>query len=143
MGTAEQLISAKGDSVASLQPEATVLDAARLMNDRHIGSVMVISRGRLMGIFTERDVMRRVVAEQRDPATANLGDVMTSPVACAAPHTRLDEIRQVMRDRHIRHMPVLDGRKVIGMVSLGDLNKAVHDGQAETISYLEQYISVA
>ncbi len=142
MGTAEQLLSIKGGAVASLYPRATALESAQLMNDRHIGSVVVITKGRLAGIFTERDVLRRVVAEQRDPAATRLSNVMTSPVACAAPHTTLNEIRRVMRDRRIRHIPVVDGKKVVGMISIGDLNKAEYDGQVETIRYLEQYMSV-
>ena len=143
MATAEQFISLKGSTVASLGPGATVLEAALLMNERGIGSVMVIDKDRLAGIFTERDVLRRVVAEQRDPATTKLADVMTSPVACAAPHTTLDEIRQVMRERRIRHVPVVNAKRVLGMISIGDLNKAERDVQVETIRYLEQYISVS
>lgn len=142
MATAEQLTAIKGGAIASLPPQATVLKAAQLMNDRHIGSVLVIEGNQLVGIFTERDVLRRVVAEQRDPATTTVADVMTSPVACAAPHTTLDEIRTVMRDKRIRHVPVVNGGAVLGMISLGDLNKAEHDGQVETIRYLEQYMSV-
>ena len=128
--------------MASLGPSATVLEAALLMNERGIGSVIVIDKDRLAGIFTERDVLRRVVAEQRDPATTKLADVMTSPVACAAPHTTLDEIRQVMRERRIRHVPVVNAKRVLGMISIGDLNKAEREVQVETIRYLEQYISV-
>ncbi len=144
MATAEQLIALKGGSVAALGPEATVLEAAALMNERGIGSVVVIDdKKRLAGIFTERDVLRRVVAEQRDPATTRLADVMTSPVACAAPHTTLDEIRNVMRQRRIRHLPVADRKRVVCMVSIGDLNKAEHDVQVQTIHYLEQYMSVS
>ena len=142
MATAEQFISLKGGTVASLGPGATVLEAALLMNERGIGSVIVIDNDRLAGIFTERDVLRRVVAEQRDPATTKLADVMTSPVACAAPHTTLDEIRQVMRERRIRHVPVVNAKRVLGMISIGDLNKAEREVQVETIRYLEQYISV-
>ena len=142
MATAEQFIAVKGTAVASLPPTATVLEAAQLMNDRHIGSVLVISSNRLVGIFTERDVMRRIVAEERSPATTTLDEVMTHQVACAAPHTRLDEIRAAMRQQRIRHMPVVDSNRVVGMISIGDLNKADHDGQAETILYLEQYMSV-
>ncbi len=143
MATAEQFISLKGGTVAWLGPDATVLKAAQLMNDRGIGSVIVNDNDRLAGIFTERDVLRRVVAEQRDPATTKLADVMTSPVACAAPQTTLDEIRQVMRRRHIRHVPVVNRKHVLGMISIGDLNKAQHDGAVETIRYLEQYMSVS
>ncbi len=142
MATAEQLIEVKGAAVASLPPTATVLEAAQLMNDRHIGSVLVIDHNRLAGIFTERDVLRRIVAEERSAATTQLDDVMTRQVACAAPHTRLDEIRAVMRRRRIRHIPVIQDKRVVGMISIGDLNKADHDGQAETIKYLEQFMSV-
>ena len=131
MATARQLIAIKGARVASLPPTATVLQAAQLMNDRHIGSVLVIDRNRLVGIFTERDVMRRIVAEERSAADTTLDEVMTRKVAFAAPHTRLDEIRALHRKR------------VVGMISIGDLNKAEHDGQVETIRYLEQFMSVA
>ena len=143
MATAEQLVAVKGNTIASLPPTATVLEAARLMNDRHIGSVLVIDKNRLVGIFTERDVLRRIVAEERPASTTAIKDVMTRQVACGAPHTTLDEIRKVMREKRIRHLPVLDGRAVVGMISIGDLNKAEHDGQEETIRYLEQYMSVA
>ncbi len=143
MATAEQLIAIKGAAVASLPSNATVLEAAQVMNDRHIGSVLVIDRNRLVGIFTERDVLRRIVAEERPAATTTLGMVMTRKVAFAAPHTRLDEIRSVMRRKRIRHLPVLNGNRVVGMISIGDLNKAEHDGQVETIRYLQQFMSVA
>ncbi len=143
MATAEQLIAIKGAAVASLPSTATVLEAAQVMNDRHIGSVLVIDRNRLVGIFTERDVLRRIVAEKRSAATTTLDEVMTRKVAFAAPHTRLDEIRSVMRRKRIRHLPVLHRKRVVGMISIGDLNKAEHDGQAETIRYLEQFMSVA
>ena len=143
MATAEQLVAVKGETIASLPSTATVLEAARLMNDRHIGSVLVIDKNKLVGIFTERDVLRRIVAEERSASTTALKDVMTRQVACGALHTTLDEIRKVMREKRIRHLPVLDGRTVVGMISIGDLNKAEHDGQEETIRYLEQYMSVA
>lgn len=142
MATAQQLVADKGDTVAALPPTATVLEAARLMNDRHIGSVLVTERNRLIGIFTERDVLRRIVAEERSPADTTLREVMTSHVACAAPHTTLNEIRRVMREKRIRHLPVLESGKVVGMISIGDLNKAEVDGHEQTIRYLEQYMSV-
>ena len=141
MPTAERLLERKGDHVASLDPDATVLDAAQLMNEAHIGSVLVTEGGRLAGIFTERDVLRRVVAVRRDPATVSLRDAMTTPVACAAPHTTLDEIRRVMRAKRIRHMPVVDHDRILGVISIGDLNEAEITIQIETISYLERYMS--
>jgi CBS domain-containing protein len=142
MGTAEHLIRGRTGSIASLPPDATVLEAAQLMNSRSVGSVLVVERERLLGIFTERDVLRRVVAAQRDPAATRLGEVMTTPVACASMRTTLDEVRAAMREKRIRHMPVVESGRVLGMISLGDLNKAEHDVQEETIRYLEQYMSV-
>jgi CBS domain-containing protein len=142
MPTVDKLIAEKNEPVATLPPDATVLDAAQLMNERHIGSVVVVDRDRLVGIFTERDVLRRIVAATRDPASTKLEEVMTTQVACATPKTRLDEIRAVMREKRIRHMPVVDGGLVTGMVSIGDLNRAEHDVQERTIEYLERYMSV-
>ncbi|MCH7601154.1 MAG: CBS domain-containing protein [Planctomycetes bacterium] len=145
MTTAEQLIKRKEDKLAMLAPDATVLEAAQLMNERMIGSVLVVQQGTLAGIFTERDVMRRIVAEKRDPAKTRLSEVMTKQVACATPHTPLDEVRVAMREKRIRHMPVIaeDGRTILGMISIGDLNKVNLQAQAETIRYLKQYMSVA
>ncbi len=144
MGTAQKIIDSKPGKLAALGPEATVLEAAKLMNDRHTGSVLVMAGEDLVGIFTERDVMRRVVAKKRDPATTKLASVMTKQVACASPQTTSDEVRQVMRDKRIRHMPVVDDETtdVIGIISIGDLNKAHMEVQENTIRYLEQYMSV-
>lgn len=145
MTTAEQLIRRKEDKLATLAPDATVLEAAQLMNDRMIGSVMVVQQGKLVGIFTERDVMRRIVAEKRDPANTRLSEVMTKQVICAAPHSPLDEVRMVMHEKRVRHIPVVDedGTTILGMISIGDLNKVNLQAQAETIRYLKQYMSVA
>jgi CBS domain-containing protein len=142
MANARQILAAKGGGVVTIGPEASVLAAARAMNEHHIGSLVVVAGGRLTGIFTERDVMRRVVAERRDPAKTKVGDVMTSPVACAALHTTCGELGVVMREKRIRHVPVVEDGSVVGMISIGDINRAEHDEQEQTISYLEQYISV-
>lgn len=144
MPTAAQVLQRKGDAyVASLPPDATALVAAAMMNDRQIGSVLVVDRDRPVGIFTERDVLRRIVAAKRNPATTELRDVMTTPIAVAALHTRSDEIRHTMRERRIRHVPVVDDDHAVGMISIGDLNRVEQDIQERTIRYLEQYMSVA
>ena len=140
MPTAKRLLEAKGTDVASLGQEATVPDAVELMNDRHIGSVVVMEDERIVGIFTERDVMIRVVAARRDPTATRLSEVMTTPVACAAPRTTLNELRQVVREKRIRHVPVVEGGRLAGLISIGDLNRAEHDVQEQTIEYMAQYI---
>jgi CBS domain-containing protein len=143
MANAQQILAAKGTDVVSIGPEATVLEAAQLMNERHIGSLIVLKDNKLVGIFTERDVMRRIVSEQQDPSKTAVGDVMTSPVACAAPGTTTAEISATMREKRIRHLPVVDGTTVIGMVSIGDINRTENSAAERTIQYLEQYISVS
>lgn len=143
MANARQILSEKSrHEVISVGPAASVLEAARMMNEHHIGSLVVLEGARLQGIFTERDVMRRVVAEGRNPDTTPVGDVMTHPVACAAPHTAYTELCTVMRKKRIRHLPVVEDDQVLGMISIGDLNRADHDDQVKTIKYLEQFMSV-
>jgi len=144
MSTVQRILAEKErGSVVTVSPEASVLEAARLMNHHRIGSVVVTIDGRLVGIFTERDVLQRVVAEQRDPASTAVAQVMTTYVACATPETTLNELRSVIREKRIRHIPVIAEGKVAGMVSIGDLNRAESEVQQQTIEYLERYMSVA
>lgn len=127
--------------VAKVSPDATVLEAARVMNDLRIGCVVVASAdAHLEGIFTERDVLTRVVAEQRSPGETPVRDVMTSQVLCCKPETPADEVRALMREKRIRHVPVLDEGRVVGMVSIGDLNTVDAETMEQTILYLEQYM---
>ena len=127
--------------IATVTGETSVLDAAVLMNDHRIGAVPVLdARGLVVGMFSERDVMTRVVAAQRSPRDTDVRDVMTSPVIACGPDTTLDELRQVMQTQHIRHIPVVENGVLLGMVSIGDLNVAQVAVMTETISYLEQYM---
>jgi CBS domain-containing protein len=112
------------------------------MNERSIGSVAILDDDRLAGIFTERDILRRVVAARCDPATTRLGDVMSTPVTVAASNTPLSLLATIMRDAHIRHIPVVEDNKPIAMISIGDLNKAHADEQDETIHALEAYVTI-
>ena len=141
MANAEQLIARKGDKVVTLPPNATALEAAIRMTELHIGSVLVIDDDLIVGIFTERDVLRRIVAGRRDAATTAVSEVMSSPVLCATPHTLVDELRDVMRERRIRHVPVVDGARLVGIVSIGNLNRAERQVQERTIEYLTQFVT--
>lgn len=144
MPHAKAILKRKGSDVISIASTATVLDAARMMNDRKIGALVVIDEDHLMGIFTERDIMQRVVAEQRDPAGTKVANVMTTVVVCATPETTTDEMARVMREKRVRHLPVVDEhQKIIGMVSIGDINRAENHAHEQTIQYLKQYMSVA
>lgn len=122
-------------------PLATVVDAAQLMNEHRVGALPVIdSDDRLVGIFSERDVMTRVVAREMDPRQTRVGDVMTTDVITCPTGTLLEDLRTLMREQRIRHVPVIENGRVIGMVSIGDLNTAHVQIMSDTICYLEQYM---
>ena len=141
MATVQDVLAVKGSHVMSVGPEATVLDAAMLMNDHKIGSLVVLSAGRVVGMFTERDVLRRVVGEHRHPDTTRVSEVMTTEVACCRPDTPLDEVRGSMRDRRIRHLPVIDqSDTLVGLISIGDLNAQQASSQEQTIYLLQEYL---
>ena len=141
MGTVHDILARKDGVVHSVQAGDDTLTAARRMNDHKIGSVLVMVEGRMVGILTERDILTRVVAQSRDPRSTRVSEVMTRQVLTCRPTTRLNEARKVMRDERIRHLPVVDGDAVVGMVSIGDLNNAEHDILVETIQTMEMYIA--
>jgi CBS domain-containing protein len=141
MPTAKDILAMKGTQVVSTHPDATVFEAAEKMNDMKIGAIIVMDEGRLVGVFSERDVLRRVVVQGRDPTATFVRDVMTTEVACCQMHTTLDEARTVMKNRRIRHLPVVDeSERLLGMISIGDLNAYHANTQEQTIHLLEQYI---
>jgi CBS domain-containing protein len=142
MATVREILARKGTHVFTIGPGATVLDAALLMNEHKIGALVVIDDGRgVVGMFTERDVLRRVVGEQRDPATTPVAEVMTTEVACATPATTIDEARGAMKNRRIRHLPLVDDdRRLLGMISIGDLNAYQTSDHEQTIYLLQEYL---
>lgn len=141
MGTVQDILSRKPQTLLTVDTNDSVLEAAGVMNDHKIGSVVVMNAGRMAGILTERDILTRVVASQRDPAGTRVQEVMTREVLTCRPATKLNEARLVMRERRIRHLPVVDKDRVVGMISLGDLNDAEHDILVETIQTMESYIA--
>lgn len=141
MPTVRSVLASKIQGVESTSPEATVLDAVHQMNEHLIGALVVMDEGRVVGMFTERDVLRRVVGDDRSPADTKVGQVMTSKVVCCDPDTDLDEVATLMKNRRIRHVPVCDGHgKLLGMISIGDLNAAHTSTQEATIHFLNEYI---
>ncbi len=141
MPTVKDILAVKGSQVLSVSPEATVLEAAERMNERKIGGLVVLSEERVVGIITERDVLQRLVVTRRDPGTTAVHEVMTTEVVCCQPHTKLDEARGVMKNRRIRHLPVVDdSQRLCGIISIGDLNAYdAHDHEL-TIHIMEEYI---
>ena len=140
MSTVQSVLAKKGGQVVTIGVADTALVAATLMNERGIGGLVVLDGGRVAGMFTERDILRRVVAMRRDPATTPVRDVMTTPVAFCRQETTLDECRAVMTERRIRHLPVVDEKGVCGIVTIGDLMAHDVKDQEATIQYLNEYI---
>lgn len=141
MPTVEDILERKGRDVASLATSESVLDAARLMNERGIGGILVTQDFEPVGIFTERDVMRRVVAERRDPATTSLQDVMTAPVITVKPDTKLEDCAAIMTHRRIRHIPVTGSAGLAGIITSGDIMVHQMADRDDTIEHLLDYIT--
>lgn len=140
MPKAQSILDRKGSDVATVERKATVLDAAKTMNQRRIGAVVVTEGERVVGIFTERDILNRIVAAGKDPKTTPVGEVMTSPMACCRRDTSLADCKNVMSQKRIRHLPVVEDGKLYGMISMGDiLASEVSDKQA-AIEYLHEYL---
>ena len=141
MATVRDILSKKGSQVWSIGGETTVLHAAQFMSEHKIGALLVLDGGRIVGMFSERDILLRVVAEGRDPAQARVADVMTVEVACCTPDTSLEEARGAMKNRRIRHLPVVDGdERLLGVISIGDLNAFQVAHQEQTIFLLNEYL---
>lgn len=142
MATIRELLATKGNGVFTVGPDTTVLDAAILMNDNKIGCLVVTVGEKVHGIFTERDILRRIVAQRRDPAMTRIEEVMTEEVACCGIETRIDDVREIFRSRRIRHLPVVDeSRRLAGLISIGDLNAHLSKNQEVEIQYLHYYIN--
>jgi len=141
MSTVLEILATKGDKVVSVGPDASVLNAAIVMNEHRIGAVAVMDQGRIVGMFTERDVLQRIVAQQREPATTRVGDVMSTEVVCCTPETTVQEARNAMKNRRIRRLPVVakDG-KILGLISIGDLNAVEAVDHERTIHLLNEYL---
>lgn len=140
MATIRTILERKPQGVLSVDADATVLAAAELMNQHHVGALVVTHGDKVVGIFSERDVLNRVVACQRDPAGTRVREVMSAPVAVCAPSTLIAECRSVMRHRRIRHLPVVEEGQLVGMISIGDILEDNEAKQTETIRYLYEYM---
>jgi CBS domain-containing protein len=141
MPTVREILHTKGTHVLAISPEATALDAAVLMNDHKIGSLVVLDAGRLVGLISERDLLQRVLATRRDPASVLVSEAMTTEVICCRSYTTLDEARAVMKNRRIRHLPVVEeDNRLSGLISIGDLNAHEAHSHELTIHILEEYI---
>ncbi|GHH47938.1 MULTISPECIES: CBS domain-containing protein [Gammaproteobacteria] len=142
MQTVRQLLKAKKTpEVFAVGSDAAVIDAIRLMAEKSIGAVLVMQGERLVGILSERDYARKVVLRDRSSATTQVGEIMTAQVVTVAPAESVERCMQIMTERRIRHLPVTEDGRVVGVVSIGDLVKAVIEEQRRDIDQLQRYIA--
>ena len=141
MRTVRQLLEAKAPEVFAIGPDAPVIDAIRLMAEKCIGAVLVIQDGRLAGILSERDYARKIVLQGRSSATTPVREIMTSDVVTIGLDETTDRCMQLVTDCRIRHLPVTSNGQVLGVVSIGDLVKAVIEDQQVELDQLQRYIA--
>ena len=141
MPTAKDVLASKKLSeVITVRADCNVRDACRLMRERRIGAVLVADGKTLLGIFTERDVMNLVVAEEKSPADTSVSEVMTRKVLVVRADRSLEEIEAIMRQERVRHVPVVGEEGLVGMISIGDVNAFNAAADHQTVEYLTQYI---
>lgn len=141
MKKVSQLLKRKGNEVWSVAPDDSVYDAIRMMSEKSVGALMVMDGKNLVGIVSERDYARRVILQGRSSRDTTVREIMTTKVFHAIPSQTIRECLAVMTEKRIRHLPVVDGSRVVGVVSIGDLVKEVIADQRITIEQLERYIS--
>lgn len=141
MQTVRQLLEAKPAGVASIGPDAQVIEAIRLMAERRIGALLVMDGARLAGILSERDYARKVVLQGRSSKDTPVRDIMTADVITVAPGDSVAHCMEIVTNSRIRHLPVVEAGQVVGVLSIGDLVKAVIEAQQQDIDQLQRYIA--
>ena len=140
MNTVRQLLSTKGNRIYSIDPDQKVVDALRVMAEKDIGALVVMDGSRIAGILSERDYARKVLLQGKSSHDTPVREIMTTDVVTVTPGKTVDECMALVTSRRIRHLPVCDGDKLVGLVSIGDLVKDVIADQEQTIRQLESYI---
>ncbi len=141
MASVKQVLQGKGHDVWSVGPEASVYEAIEMMADKEVGALVVLEGDSLVGVFSERDYTRKVTLKGRTSRDTKIKEIMTSRVTYVRPEQSVQDCMALMTEKRIRHLPVMDGEKLLGMISIGDLVKAIIDEQQHVIEQLEQYIS--
>jgi len=136
-----QLLAAKGHDVWSVAPDTTVFDALQLMADRKVGALLVLEEGNLVGVFSERDYARKVILKGKASKDTPVRDIMSSRIVFVRPDQSTEECMSLMTAKRVRHLPVMDGEKLVGVISIGDAVKAVIAEQEDVIEQLEHYIA--
>ena len=141
--TIAEVLDKKGNAVWTIAPSAPVYDALKLMSDKDVGAVVVTDGEKVVGVFSERDYARKVVLKGRWSKDTPVADIMTTPVVHVPPWRTIVECMALMTDKHVRHLPVVDGGKLVGIITIGDVVKAVISQQEVAIRELEAYVDEA
>ena len=141
MASVRQILQSKGHDIWSIGPELSVYDAIEMMAREEVGALVVLDGETLVGVLSERDYARKVVLQGRSSRDTKIKDIMTTRVVFARPDQSVQDCMAMMTDKRIRHLPVMDGDKLLGVISIGDLVKSIIEEQQHVIEQLEQYIS--
>lgn len=141
MSQVKHLLESKGSKVFSIAPDAPVLEAIKHMAEHRVGALLVMRGDQLIGVVSERDYARKVILQGRSSSQTAVSDIMSSTPLTVSPDTDVLDCMRLCTDSRIRHLPVVDGQSVVGVISIGDLVKAVIDAQAEEIEHLQRYIT--
>jgi CBS domain-containing protein len=140
-GTISEILTHKGNAVWCVSPDATVFEAIQMMTEKNVGALLVTEHNKLVGIVSERDYTRKVVIKGKASKTTAVKEILSSHVIHVSPSQTVEECMRLMTDRHFRHLPVLDGDKIVGIISIGDLVNWIISAQSTTISQLQTYIT--
>jgi CBS domain-containing protein len=140
MATVSALLKHKGQRIFGIPPEAPVLEAIKEMAQRGVGALLVMKNDKLLGVVSERDYARKVILKSRSSSETPVSAIMSSPVLTVGMDQTVNECMRIMTEKRVRHLPVVDGERVVGVLSIGDLVRAVLEEQQQTIAQLEQYI---
>jgi CBS domain-containing protein len=141
MGKVRDILSTKGNVIFSVAPNTIVLKAIELMCEKNIGGLLIVENGKLVGIFTERDYARKLILKGKSSKDTQIGDLMTANPFTVSPDSSIEDCMKMMTGRKIRHLPVVENEKLVGMISIGDVVKHVIEEQKNIIEHLESYIT--
>lgn len=141
MKKVRDILSSKGDArIFSVEPSAMVVDALKMMAEKRVGALLVLEQDKLVGIFSERDYARKIALLDRSSRTTEVRQIMTADLICVSPSDTMEYCMELTTEKHIRHLPVMDGDQLLGMISIGDLVKNIIEDQKAMIHRLEQYM---